>query len=75
MTQAQHLPPEALARGLACAGFVLVGYELGKDMIWETVMGGEYLLFQKVVESAKLLNETFDGGPEICAVKSASTAT
>jgi hypothetical protein len=181
MTQAQDLPPEALARGLAYAGFVLVGYELVKDMIvgpiklfyrdttfgqgmpfktydedvrarhknefeacllylrdfmeavddadfdviqelrnhrndlahglvrrlpilrvgehqslwervdrtifklsnyrtrmeigadpefqalgidWETVTGGEYLLFQKVVESVKLLNETFDGGPE-----------
>jgi hypothetical protein len=35
---------------------------LGID--WETVTGGEYLLFQKVVESVKLLNETFDGGPE-----------
>jgi hypothetical protein len=181
MTQAQDLPSEALARGLAYAGFVLVGYELVKDMIvgpiklfyrdttfgqgmpfktydedvrarhknefeacllylrdfmeavddadfdaiqelrnhrndlahdlvrrlpilrvgehqslwervdrtifklsnyrtrmeigadpefqalgidWETVTGGEYLLFQKVVESVKLLNETFDGGPE-----------
>ena len=181
MTQAQDLPPEALARGLAYAGFVLVGYELVKDMIvgpiklfyrdttfgqgmpfktydedvrarhknefeaclpylrdfmeavddadldaiqelrnhrndlahhlvrrlpilrvdehqslwervdrtifklsnyrtrmeigadpefqglgidWEAVTGGEYLLFQKVVESVKLLNETFDGGPE-----------
>jgi hypothetical protein len=181
MTQAQDLPPEALARGLAYAGFVLVGYELVKDLIvgpiklfyrdttfgqgmpfktydedvrarhknefeaclpylrdfmeavddadldaiqelrnhrndlahhlvrrlpilrvdehqslwervdrtifklsnyrtrmeigadpefqglgidWEAVTGGEYLLFQKVVESVKLLNETFDGGPE-----------
>ena len=33
MTQAQDLPPEALARGLAYAGFVLVGYELVKDLI------------------------------------------
>ena len=31
--QAQDLPPEALARGLTYAGFVLVGYELVKDMI------------------------------------------
>ena len=33
MTQAQDPPPEALARGLTYAGFVLVGYELVKDMI------------------------------------------
>jgi hypothetical protein len=33
VTQAQDPPPEALARGLTYAGFVLVGYELVKDMI------------------------------------------
>jgi hypothetical protein len=33
LLKAQDLPPEALARGLAYAGFVLVGYELVKDMI------------------------------------------
>jgi len=33
VTQAQNLPPEALARGLTYAGFVLVGYELMKAMI------------------------------------------
>ncbi len=35
---------------------------LGID--WETVTGGEYLLFEKVVESVKLLNENLDGGSE-----------
>ena len=35
---------------------------LGID--WETVTGGEYLLFEKVVESVKLLNEKLDGGSE-----------
>jgi hypothetical protein len=84
MTQAQDLPPEALARGLTYAGFVLVGYELdlqaqqlphsNGDRSRPRVSGsrnrlgdrdgGEYLLFQKIVESVKLLNEKFDGGPE-----------
>jgi len=35
---------------------------LGID--WETVTGDEYLLFKKVVESVKLLNEKLDGGSE-----------
>lgn len=33
MTQAQDLPPEAIARGLTYAGFVLVAYQLVKSMI------------------------------------------
>jgi|GEM_PF-3403939 len=31
---------------------------------WEIVKGGEYLLFERVVESVKLLNEQSDAAPE-----------
>lgn len=39
---------------------------------WGTVTGGEYLLFQKIRESVKLLNEKLDGGPESWSSQSPS---
>jgi len=43
--------------------------EIGADpefrgIDWEIVKGGEYLLFERVVESVKLLNEQSDAAPE-----------
>jgi hypothetical protein len=43
--------------------------EIGTDpefrgIDWETAKGGEYLLFERVVEAVKLLNEDSDAGPE-----------
>ena len=46
-----------------------VRMEIGADpefrgIDWEIVKGGEYLLFERVVESVKLLNEQSDAAPE-----------
>jgi len=35
-----------------------------RDINWETAKGGEYLLFERVVEAVKLLNRESDGAPE-----------
>jgi hypothetical protein len=45
--------------------YVEIGaYPEFRGIDWETAKGGEYLLFERVVESMKLLNEHLDAAPD-----------